>query len=123
MPEQIRTDEAYESDAPYSQAIRHGDTVYVAGQVPVDTDGEVVGEGIREQTEQVIDNVETVLDAAGSSIDDVVKATVFLTDIDDFDGFNEVYAERMPDPRPARSAVEADLAIDALVEVEVIAAR
>lgn len=123
MPEQIRTEDSYISPSPYSQAIRHGDTVYVAGQVPVDVDGNVVGDGIGEQTEQVMDNIETILEAAGTSMENVVKATVFLTDIGDFDAFNEVYAARMPEPRPARSAVEvADLAIDVRVEVEVIAA-
>ncbi|MFB6300189.1 MAG: RidA family protein [Halobacteriales archaeon] len=124
MPEQIHTDDAFDSTSPYSQAIKHGDTVYVAGQVPLDPDtGELVGEDVQEQTEQVFENMTAILDAAGTSLDNVVKATVFLTDIDDFDAFNEVYAEHMPEPRPARSAVEvADLAGDFVVEVEVIAA-
>lgn len=123
MPDQIQTEDSYISDAPYSQAIRHGDTVYVAGQVPVDVDGVIIGDTIQDQTEQVMDNIETILEAAGTSMENIVKATVFLTDIDDFDAFNEVYADRIPEPRPARSAIEvADLAIDARVEVEVIAA-
>lgn len=123
MPVEIKTDDSYQSTAPYSQAIKHGDTVYVAGQVPVDVDGTVIGEDIQEQTEQVMDNIETILEAAGTSMANVVKATVFLTDITDFEAFNEVYANRMPEPRPARSAIEvADLAIDVRVEVEVIAA-
>jgi 2-iminobutanoate/2-iminopropanoate deaminase len=123
MPEQVYTEESYVSSSPYSQGIIHGDTVYVAGQVPVDADGTLVDGGITEQTEKVMENLETVLNEAGTSLDDAVKATVFLTDIDDFDAFNEVYADHMPEPRPARSAIEvADLAIDAKVEVEVIAA-
>lgn len=123
MPTEIQTENSYQSTSPYSQAIRHGDTVYVAGQVPVDVDGNIVGTDIHTQTEQVIDNIETILAAAGTGLDAVVKATVFLTDISDFDAFNEVYADRMPEPRPARSAIEvSDLAIDVRVEVEVIAA-
>jgi len=123
MPEQVYTEESYVSSSPYSQGIIHGDTVYVAGQVPVDADGNLVDGGITEQTEKVMENLETVLNEAGTSLDDAVKATVFLTDIDDFDAFNEAYADHMPEPRPARSAIEvADLAIDAKVEVEVIAA-
>jgi len=123
MPERVYTEESYVSSAPYSQAIIHGDTVYVAGQVPVDADGTLVDGGITAQTEQVMENLETVLNEAGTSLDNAVKTTVFLTDIDDFDAFNEVYAAHMPEPRPARSAIEvADLAIDAKVEVEVVAA-
>lgn len=123
MPVEITTDDSYQSTAPYSQAIKHGDTVYVAGQVPVDVNGTVIGADIQEQTEQVMDNIEAILEAAGTSMANVVKATVFLTDISDFEAFNEVYADRMPEPRPARSAIEvADLAIDVRVEVEVIAA-
>lgn len=123
MPEAVFTDDSYVSDSPYSQAIIHNDTVYVAGQVPKDTAGDVVGETIQPQTEQVLDNIETILDAAGTTMENITKATVFLTDITDFDAFNEVYARRMPEPRPARSAVEvADLAADVRVEIEVIAA-
>lgn len=123
MPVEITTNDSYQSTAPYSQAIKHGDTVYVAGQVPVDVNGTVIGTNIQEQTEQVMDNIEAILEAAGTSMANVVKATVFLTDISDFEAFNEVYADRMPEPRPARSAIEvADLAIDVRVEVEVIVA-
>lgn len=124
MPEEVFTEDSYVSDSPYSQAIVHNDTVYVAGQVPVNKDGDIVGETIQPQTEQVMDNIETILDAAGTSMENITKTTVFLTDIGDFDAFNEVYARRMPEPRPARSAIEvSDLAIDVRVEVEVIAAR
>lgn len=119
----VHTDEAFDSASPYSQAIILGDTVYVAGQVPVTPSGTIVDGGIQTQAEQVLDNIEAILGAAGSSMEQLVKTTVFLTDIDDFDAFNEVYAARVPEPRPARSAVEvADLAIDAAVEVEAMAA-
>ena len=123
VKEQIHTDEAFSSSSPYSQAIRYGDTLYVAGQVPVDADGNIVGDDITEQTEQVFRNMRAILDAAGTSLENALTTTVFLTDIDDFEAFNEVYRELMPEPRPARSAVEvSDLAIDVLVEVEVTAA-
>ncbi|MFB6218815.1 MAG: RidA family protein [Halobacteriaceae archaeon] len=111
-------------ELPFSQAIVHGDTVYVSGQVPVDPEtGEIVGEDIREQTRRTMENVAAVLEAAGSSLDSIVKATVFLADIDDFAAFNEVYSEYVSGPEPARSAFEVgDLAIDVTVEIEVVAA-
>ena len=124
MVRQVTTDAGYDSDFPYSQGMVHGDTVYTAGQVPKDpATGEVVGETIEEQTHATFDNLEAVLEAAGTSLANVVKATAFLTDIDDIGGFNRVYRERTPEPRPARTTVEvADLALDARVEVEMVAA-
>lgn len=120
---EISSDAAYRSSSPLSQAIRHGDTVYVSGQVPRDEHGTLVDGDIGTQTDQVLDNVEAVLDAAGLTLADVVKATVFLTDLAEFDAFNAAYEQRFPDPKPARSAVAvADLAVDADVEIEVIAA-
>lgn len=121
--QQIETDTAPISSSPLSQAIVHGDTVYVSGQVPVDPEtGAVVSDDIREQTAQTLENIAAILEAAGTSIDNVVKTTVFLTDMDEFAAMNEVYSEYMGDPRPARSAVEvADLAIDIGVEIEAIA--
>lgn len=119
---QISTDDAYRSSSPLSQAIRSGDTVYVSGQVPMDEHGELVDGDIAAQTERTIDNVAAVLAAAGLTLGDVVKATVFLRDLEEFEAFNEVYARRFPDPKPARSAVAvADLAVDADVEIEAIA--
>lgn len=118
----IRTDEAFASASPYSQGIHHGDTVYVAGQVPVTADGTLVDGDIKAQTEQVLANIDAILAAADLSLADLIKTTIFLTDIDDFDAVNEVYAETIPEPRPARSAVAvADLAIDAGIEIEAIA--
>lgn len=124
MVRQVSTDAGYDSDFPYSQGIIHGDTVYTAGQVPKDPEsGEVVGSTIEEQTHATFDNLEAVLEAAGTSLAHVVKATAFLTDIDDIEGFNRVYRERTPEPRPARTTVEvAALALDARVEVEMVAA-
>jgi 2-iminobutanoate/2-iminopropanoate deaminase len=125
MPiEEISTSEAYESSAPLSQAIRHGDTVYVSGNVPVDPDtGDLVEGGVGPQTRQVLENVEAILDAAGTSMDNVIRAGVFMTDMDAFGEMNEVYEEFMSEPYPARTAVRAEMANpDILVEIDVIAA-
>jgi len=124
MVRQVTTEAGYDSDFPYSQGMIHGDTVYTAGQVPKDpATGEVVGETIEEQTRATFENLEAVLEAAGTSLANVVKTTAFLTDIEEIEGFNRVYRERTPEPRPARTTVEvADLALDARVEVEMVAA-
>ena len=121
--QEVVTDDAPPSIGPYSQGIIDGDTVYVSGQGPADPDSrEVEVEDIQEQTAVTLENVAAVLEAAGTSIDNVVKATVFVTDMDNYDAVNEVYSEHMSDPYPARSAVEvADLPIDIGVEIEVIA--
>lgn len=121
---EVDTDDAQSLDGlPISQAIVHGDTVYVSGTVPRDPEtNELVDGDMRAQSEQVMENLASILDAAGSSLDRVVKATVFLADIDDRPAFNEVYAEYLDEPYPARSAVGVDLAVDAGVEVEAVAA-
>ena len=121
---EISTDNAPESIGPFSQAIQHGDTVYVSGQGPVDPETEeIVGDDIGEQTARTLENVAVVLEAAGTSLDNVVKATIFVQDMANYDAINEVYGEYMSGPFPARSAVEvADLPIDIGVEIEVIAA-
>lgn len=106
---------------PYSPVIVAGDLVYTAGQVALDTDGAIVPGGIEEQTEQVLNNVERCLAAAGCSMDDVVKVTAFLSDLDEFEGFNRVYARRFERPYPARSTVGVRLASGLLVEVEAVA--
>jgi 2-iminobutanoate/2-iminopropanoate deaminase len=110
------------SAAPLSPAIRVGDTVFVSGQVPVDEHGKVVGDDIAGQTAQVLRNVERALEAAGATRRDVVKTLVILSNVKrDFAGMNAVYAEFFPDPKPARSTIGADLAIDVLVEIEAMA--
>ncbi|XVH33136.1 RidA family protein (plasmid) [Haloferacaceae archaeon DSL9] len=123
--EEVSTDEAPASIGPYSQAIAHGDTVYVSGQGPANPESrEVEVEDIREQTAQTLENIAAILDAAGTSLDRVVKANVYVTDMDNYDSVNEVYAEYMSEPFPARCAVEvSDLPIDIGVEIEVVAAR
>lgn len=110
------------NNATYSQAARLGDLVFVSGQLGVDPSSrELVEGGIQEQTRQAIDNVATILAAAGSSLDRVAKVTIFLTDFAWLRAINEVYAKRFPH-RPAKTTVEiARLDKDALIEIEVIA--
>jgi 2-iminobutanoate/2-iminopropanoate deaminase len=109
--------------APYSQAIKGGGLVFVAGQVSLKPgDKEISGETIQEQTEQVLANLRAILEAAGSGLDRLVKTTVFLQSLDDFQGMNEVYAKHVGELPPARSTVEvAKLPSGALVEIEAIA--
>ena len=111
---------------PYSQAVQLGGMLYASGQIALDpASGNLVEGGIREQTEQVFQNISAVLGAAGCSLGDVVKTTVFLKDMNDFAAMNEVYARHMALPEavpPARSTVQvARLPKDALVEIEVVA--
>ena len=121
--EEISTDAAPPSIGPFSQAIRDGDRIYVSGQGPVDPEtGDIIEGTIGEQTARTLENVDAVLRAAGRSLDDVVKATVFVQDMDDYDDINEVYADYVSSPYPARSAVQVeDLPIDIGVEIEVVA--
>lgn len=121
--EEIHTDAAPASIGPFSQAIRDGDRIFVSGQGPVDPkSGDIVDGDISEQTARTLKNVTAILEASGSSLDNVVKATIFVTDMADYDTINDVYSEYMSDPYPARSAIEvADLPIDISVEIEVVA--
>jgi 2-iminobutanoate/2-iminopropanoate deaminase len=109
--------------APYSQAIVHGDLVFVAGQVGTDPEtNQVVGGGIEAQTEQAMKNISAVLEAAGSSLTNVLKASIFLVDFGDFPAMNEVYARFVGPDFPARATVQiAGLPSGALVEIEVLA--
>jgi 2-iminobutanoate/2-iminopropanoate deaminase len=109
--------------APYSQAIRTGDLVFVSGQLALEPGHtEIVGETIQEQTEQVFRNLAAILEEAGSGVDRLVKTTVFLVNLGDFQGMNEVYARWVGDKPPARATVEiAALPSGALVEIEAIA--
>ena len=109
--------------APYSQAIRTGELVFVSGQLALEPGGsEIVGDTIGEQTEQVLTNLGAILEEAGSGLERLVKTTVFLVNLSDFQGMNEVYARRVGDRPPARSTVEISaLPSGALVEIEAIA--
>ncbi|MDR2618208.1 MAG: RidA family protein [Treponema sp.] len=117
----IQTSAAPAAIGPYSQAVASGGLVFSSGQIPLDPKtGEVVGTGIKEQAEQVMKNLKAVLEAAGSSLDHVVKTTCFLADMNDFAPFNEVFAQYFPG-KPARSAVAAkQLPRGVLVEIEAI---
>ena len=125
MKEVVRTESAPApfQGAPYSQAIKANGFVFVRGQVGIEPDNpQPVGEGIRAQTEQTLMNLRAILEAAGSGMEKLVKTTVFLTNLDDFQGMNEIYATRVGEDRPARSTVGvAALPSGALVEIEAIA--
>ena len=123
--EVIRTDRAPEpfQGAPYNQAIRIGDLVFVAGQLGTALEtGELAGPSVEEQTEQIMRNMGAILEAAGSRLDRLVKTTVFLLDLGDFGGMNEVYARHVGESPPARSTVGiSQLPSGARVEIEAIA--
>ena len=124
MPiEQVSTEDAYASSAPLSQAVTHEDRVYVSGAVPIDPDTEeLVGGGVGPQTEMVMRNIEAILEAAGSSMDLVLRSRIFLTDMDAFGEMNAVYEEFLSEPYPARTAVKGEMASpDILVEIDVTA--
>ena len=106
---------------PFSPAVRAGDFIYVSGQVPADTNGEIVVGGIEAQTRQVMENLLSVLALAGASFDDVCKSTVWLQDARDFGAFNRIYMGYFKNGRPARSTTEARLMVDAKVEIDMIA--
>ena len=123
MKKQVQTDKAPQAIGPYSQGIVANGFVFCSGQIPiVPATGEINAGPIEEQTRQVLKNVGAVLEAAGSSYDEVVKTTVFLQDMNDFAKMNAVYAEFFKAPNPARAAVQvARLPRDVKVEIEAIA--
>jgi 2-iminobutanoate/2-iminopropanoate deaminase len=119
--QQIRTDRGAAPLGAYSQGIRAGDFVYVAGQGPIDpATGKITGDTIEDQVRLTLQNVQAVLEAAGATAGDVVKATVHLADIGDFQRFNAVYAEFFPDPKPTRTTVQSVMP-GILVEIDVVA--
>lgn len=118
----VTTTNAPAAIGPYAQGMIVNNMFYSSGQIPLTAAGEMVDGGIEEQTTQVFENLKAVLEAAGSSLDHVVKTMVFLSDMEDFAAMNAVYAEAFGTHTPARSAVEvARLPKDAKVEIEVIA--
>ena len=123
MKEIIATDKAPRAIGPYSQAVRAGNLVFASGQIPIDpATGEFVAGGIAEQTEQVLKNLTEVFAAAGVEMDQIVKTTVFLVDMNEFSAMNEVYGKFFGDTPPARATVQAArLPRDAKVEIEAIA--
>ncbi|GAB7010360.1 Rid family detoxifying hydrolase [Halorubrum trueperi] len=126
MKTTVHTDAAPEAVGAYSQATTNGDLVFTAGQIPLTADGDLLDDApIAEQTERALDNLVAVLDEAGASPADVLKTTVFLADIDDFDEMNETYADYFDESPPARSAIQAGalpkgvgIEIEAVADVE-----
>lgn len=124
MKTQIATEKAPAAIGPYSQAIDAGPFVYISGQIPVNPATGEIPEGITAQTAQSLANVKAILAQAGLTVDNVVKTTVFLSDMANFVPMNEVYAQVFTAPFPARSAVAVrELPKQVLVEIEVIAAK
>jgi len=125
MKKVIATDKAPAAIGPYSQAIEVNNMIFISGQLPVDpATGEFPSGGVKEQTAQSFENIKAILAEAGLTIDNIVKTTVFLSDIAYFGGMNEVYETQFTGTFPARSAFAVrDLPKGAMVEIEVIAAR
>jgi 2-iminobutanoate/2-iminopropanoate deaminase len=125
MKKIISTDKAPAAIGPYNQAIDTGTLIFVAGQIPVDpAEGKIVEQDIAGQTRQALENVKAILTEAGLGMENVVKATVFLASMDDFQAMNKVYAEYFANEPPARAAFEvAALPLGARVEIEAIASR
>ena len=125
MKKVIRTKKAPGTIGPYSQAIEVNGTLYISGQVPLDPDtGELTGDTITEQTEQVLKNIRFIVNAAGYSMKEIVKTTCMLQDMNDFAEMNNVYAKFFNDDPPARAAYEvARLPLNVKIEIEAIAAK
>ncbi len=122
MRETVSTAHAPAAIGPYAQAIRVGELIFTSGQIPLKPDGTLLEGDIRAQTEQVLNNLQAVLEAGGSSLAGVVKCTCFLADMEDFAAMNEVYGRFFGSEPPARSAVEvARLPRDVRIEIEAIA--
>lgn len=122
MPkQQIRTDKAPQPGGPYSQALRVGDFVYLAGQGGSHPETGKLGETIEEQTSQTLENIKAVLEAAGADMSNVVKSTVHLSDLSLFKRYNAVYETYFPDPKPVRTTVGSQLLGGMLVEIDVVA--
>jgi 2-iminobutanoate/2-iminopropanoate deaminase len=122
-PTVISTTKAPAAIGPYSQAMRVGNLVFTSGQIPLDSDGNLVEGGIEEQTKQVLKNLTAIAESVGATLADTVKATVFLKDMNQFAAFNAIFAEAFGSHKPARSTIEvARLPRDVLIEIELILA-
>lgn len=117
----INTNKAPEALGPYSHAMVVNNLVFTSGQIPLDTEGNIVSDDVKEQTKQVLDNLSVVLEEAGSDLNSVVKATIFISDMNEFQQINEVYGSYFSEHQPARSCVEVlRLPKDVKVEIEVV---
>jgi len=121
--ESIQTDRAPQAIGPYSQAIKANGFIFASGQIPLDpATMRIVEGGVEEQTERVLDNLKAVLESAGSSLDRVVKTTVYLADMNEFAAMNEIYARYFGSTKPARATVQvARLPRDVKVEIDAVA--
>lgn len=119
----IQTANAPAAIGPYSQAVRAGDLLFVSGQIPLDAKtGELIKSGVADETKKVLDNLKAIIEAAGGSLGDVIKTTIFLKDMNSFSTVNEIYGTYFPQPFPARATVEvARLPRDVNVEIEAVA--
>ena len=122
MKEVVATDKGPKAIGPYSQAIKANGFIHTAGQIPLDpATGQIVAGDIAQQTKRVLDNLKAIVEAAGSSMDKTVKATVYLKDMNDFTAMNEVYGQYFSKNPPARSTVEVSrLPKDATVEIDLV---
>jgi len=123
VKEVISTTKAPGAIGPYSQGIKFGNLIFVSGQTPLDPETRQIVEGdVQAQTRQCLENIKAILEAAGTNLDNVLKSTVFIKDMNSFGKVNEIYAQYFTKNQPARSCVEvARLPMDVLVEIEVIA--
>ncbi|MCU5747043.1 RidA family protein [Staphylococcus sp. SQ8-PEA] len=118
----INTSKAPEALGPYSHATKIDNLIFTSGQIPLTVEGEIVSDDVKVQTKQVLENLKVVLDEAGSDLESVIKATIFIANMDDFHLINEVYGSYFDNHQPARSCVEvARLPKDVKVEIELIA--
>lgn len=118
----LKTSKAPKPIGPYSQAVSTGNLIFTSGQIALDTEGNIISDDIKAQTRKVLENLKHILEDSGSSMNDVIKTTVFLKSMNDFAEMNEVYAEFFGESLPARSTVEVSkLPKDVRVEIEVIA--
>ncbi|RIO48081.1 RidA family protein [Staphylococcus hominis] len=117
----INTNKAPEALGPYSHAMVVNNLVFTSGQIPLDTEGNIVSSDVKEQTKQVLENLSVVLEEAGSDLNSVVKATIFISDMNEFQQINEVYGSYFNGHQPARSCVEVSrLPKDVKVEIELV---
>ncbi len=121
--EVISTDKSPEAIGPYSQAVRFGNLMFISGQIPINPEiGEIASGNIKNQAEQVLENLKNILEAGGSSLQKVLRTTIYLTDIEDYTIVNETYAQYFESHPPARSTVQVSrLPKDVLIEIDAIA--